>query len=49
MTISAINGLFYCVLRYRYRTLWAPVLAHGFIDTIGFVSFFLVGPVCGLW
>jgi membrane protease YdiL (CAAX protease family) len=47
--ISAVDGIFYSLLRYRYHTLWAPILAHGFIDTIGFVSFFLVGPVYGLW
>jgi uncharacterized protein len=49
VTVSAINGIFYCALRYRYTTLWAPILAHGFIDTIGLVSFFLVGPIYGLW
>jgi membrane protease YdiL (CAAX protease family) len=37
------------VLRYRYRTLWASVLAHGFNNTIGCVAFFLVGPLHGLW
>jgi membrane protease YdiL (CAAX protease family) len=36
-------------LRLHYRTLWAPVLAHGFNNTIGLVTFFLVGPVHGLW
>jgi uncharacterized protein len=49
VTISAIDGIFYSFLRYRYQTLWAPILAHGFINTIGFVSFFLIGPVYGLW
>jgi membrane protease YdiL (CAAX protease family) len=47
--VSAVDSVFYSVLRYRYRTLWASILAHGFIDTIGFVSFFLVGPIYGLW
>lgn len=37
------------MLRLRYGTLWAPVLAHGFNNTLGFVTFFLVGPVHGLW
>jgi uncharacterized protein len=46
---SAVDSVFYSVLRYRYKTLWASILAHGFIDTIGFVSFFFVGPVYGLW
>jgi membrane protease YdiL (CAAX protease family) len=49
VTTSAIDGILYGVLRYRYQTLWAPILAHGFVNTIGFVSFFLVGPVYGLW
>jgi hypothetical protein len=49
VTISTVDGLFYCWLRYRCRTLWAPVLAHGFTDTIGLVTVFLVGPVYGLW
>jgi membrane protease YdiL (CAAX protease family) len=49
VTISAIDGIFYGVLRYRYRSLWAPILAHGFVNTIGFVSFFLIGPMYGLW
>jgi membrane protease YdiL (CAAX protease family) len=47
--ISAVDGVFYSVLRYRYKTLWAPILAHGFLNTIGFVSFFFLGPVYGLW
>jgi uncharacterized protein len=31
------------------RNLWAPVLTHGFSNTIGLVTFFLVGPVYGFW
>lgn len=46
---SAIDGVLYGVLRCHYKTLWAPILAHGFANTIGFVSFFLVGPIYGLW
>jgi membrane protease YdiL (CAAX protease family) len=46
---SAIDGILYGVLRWHYKTLWAPILAHGFANTIGFVSFFLVGPIYGLW
>jgi membrane protease YdiL (CAAX protease family) len=49
VVVSAIDAVFYSVLRYRYRTLWASILAHGFLDTIGFVTFFLVGPIYGLW
>ena len=46
---AALAGAVFCVLRYRYRTLWAPILAHGFDDTIGFTWFFFFGPFYGLW
>lgn len=46
---SAVDSIFYSVLRYRYQTLWASILAHGFMNTIGLVTFFVIGPVYGLW
>ena len=49
MLIVTIDGIAWSVLRYRYKTLWASVLAHGFNNTIGFIAFFLVGPIHGLW
>jgi membrane protease YdiL (CAAX protease family) len=49
MAAVTLDGAFFCVLRYRFCTLWAPVLAHGFNNSLGFVTFFLVGPVYGLW
>ena len=49
VTISAVDGVFSSVLRYRYQTLRAAIFAHGFIDTTGFVSFLFVGPRYGLW
>lgn len=49
VTVSTVDAIFYAVLRYRYSTLWAPILTHGFINTIGMVTFFVVGPVYGLW
>jgi membrane protease YdiL (CAAX protease family) len=47
--VVSLDGLVFSVVRYRYRTLWASVLAHGFNNTIGFVAFYLVGPIYGLW
>ncbi len=44
-----LDALFFSVLRLRYRTLWASVLAHGFNNTIGLVAYFLAGPFYGLW
>ncbi len=49
IVVVTLDGIAWSVLRYRYRTLWASVLAHGFNNTIGFTTFFLVGPVHGLW
>jgi membrane protease YdiL (CAAX protease family) len=49
MLVVTIDGIAWSVLRYRYKTLWASVLAHGFNNTIGFVAFFVVGPIHGLW
>lgn len=46
---AGIDALLFGALRLWKGTLWAPVLAHGFDDTVGFVAFFLVGPTYGLW
>jgi membrane protease YdiL (CAAX protease family) len=48
LTIT-MDGLVFSVVRYRYKTLWASVLVHGFNNTIGFIAFFFVGPVYGFW
>jgi membrane protease YdiL (CAAX protease family) len=45
----AIDAVAFSVLRYRYKTLWASVLAHGCNNTIGFIAFFFVGPIHGFW
>ena len=47
--VVSLDAIAFSVVRYRCRTLWASVLAHGFNNTIGFVAFYLVGPVYGLW
>ena len=46
---ATFAGIVFSVLRYRCRTVWAPVLAHGFDDTLGFTWFFFFGPFYGLW
>jgi membrane protease YdiL (CAAX protease family) len=46
---GALGGVVFALLRLWSGTLWAPVLAHGFDDTIGFVWFYLFGPFYGLW
>lgn len=47
--LTAIDSLFFSVIRYRYRSIWASVLVHGFMNSIGFLTFFFIGPVYGLW
>ena len=49
VAVSAIDAVFYSLVRYHYRSLWAAICTHGFIDTIGMVSVFIAGPVYGLW
>lgn len=49
VAVTFLDALFFSALRLRYRTLFAPVLAHGFNNTIGLVAYFLIGPVYGLW
>ncbi len=45
----ALDGVAFCLLRLYYGTVWAPVLAHGFNNTLGLLTFFLIGPVYGFW
>jgi membrane protease YdiL (CAAX protease family) len=47
--VITVDAIAFSMLRYRYKTLWASVLAHGFNNTIGFIAFFLIGPIHGLW
>ena len=49
VVVTLLAALFFRFLRPRYRNLWAPVLAHGFNNTIGLTAAFLAGPVYGLW
>ena len=44
-----LDALFFTILRFRYRTLWAGVVAHGVVNTVGIVAVFLAGPVATLW
>lgn len=47
--LATVDAMFFSVLRYRYGTLWAPILAHGFINSIGMTAYFIAGPFYGLW
>jgi membrane protease YdiL (CAAX protease family) len=43
------GALFVTALRLRYRSLWAAVVAHGTVSTVGIGAVFLTGPVAALW
>jgi membrane protease YdiL (CAAX protease family) len=47
--ITFLDALFFSFLRWRFKNLWAAVLGHGFNNTIGLVTFYLAGPIYGLW
>jgi uncharacterized protein len=48
--VTLIDAVFFSVIKLRYNNnLFASVLAHGFNNTIGIVTFFFIGPVYGLW
>jgi len=47
--MTALDGAFWCLLALWSGTLWVPVLAHGFNNTIGLTAFYLVGPIHGWW
>ena len=47
--LTTLDAVAFAVLRFRFGTVWAPVLAHGFNNTIGFIAFFVLGPVYGFW
>ena len=49
VALTTIDAIYFSVLRYRFHTLWAAILAHGFNNTIGMVSFYIAGPFHGLW
>ncbi len=47
--LTTVDAIFFSVLRYRYRTLWAAILGHGFNNSIGLIAYFTAGPFYGLW
>jgi uncharacterized protein len=49
VVLSGIDAIFFSIMRYRYQTLWAAILAHGFLNSIGIIAYFIAGPFYGLW
>ncbi len=49
MVLVFVDAVFFGALRYAYRSLWAPVVAHGLVNTVGMVAFFFFGPFSAVW
>ncbi|MFB0920314.1 MAG: type II CAAX endopeptidase family protein [Oscillospiraceae bacterium] len=49
MVTTAFDAIVLSVVRYRYKSIWASVLVHGFSNMIGIVTFYFTGPIYGLW
>lgn len=49
MINTAFDAIMFSVVRYRYKSIWASVMMHGFSNTIGIVTFYFTGPLYGLW
>ncbi len=47
--ITIIDAMFFAALKIRYQNTWAATLAHGFLNTIGIVTFFFTGPLPAFW
>ncbi|SFN54332.1 hypothetical protein SAMN05216219_1120 [Mycetocola miduiensis] len=47
--VTTVDGVFFSLLRYQFRTLWAAVTSHGVSNTMGLIVFFLFGPVQAPW
>ena len=45
----AYRGFFEHRISYRYKSIWASKLVHGFSNMIGLVTFYFTGPIYGLW
>jgi len=47
--LVSLDAVVLSIVRIHYDTVWSSVLVHGFNNTLGFVAFFFIGPVYGLW
>jgi membrane protease YdiL (CAAX protease family) len=48
--VTTLDAVYFSLIRLKFKdNLWAAVLAHGFNNTIGIVTFFFTGPLYGLW
>ena len=50
VVVTTLDALFFSWLKMKYENnLWAAILAHGFSNSVGLITFYFVGPIYGLW
>lgn len=50
VVITAMDAVVFSIIKLRYKdNLWAAIMAHGFSNTVGLVTFYFVGPIYGFW
>jgi hypothetical protein len=48
--LTAMDAVVFSAIKLKYNdNLWAAILAHGFSNSIGLITFFFVGPIYGFW
>lgn len=50
VVVTTIDAVVFSWLKRRFDgNLWAPILAHGFYNSVGVITFYFTGPIYGLW
>ena len=50
VVVTTLDALFFSWLKMKYENnLWAAILAHGFSNSVGLITFYFIGPIYGLW
>lgn len=46
---TSFDAVIFSIIRYRYSSIWASVLVHGFSNMLGILAFYFFGQLNGLW
>jgi membrane protease YdiL (CAAX protease family) len=50
LIITAMDAVVFSAIKLKFKdNLWAAILAHGFSNTVGIVTFYFTGPIYGFW
>ncbi len=48
--ITTMDAVIFSAVKLKFNdNLWAAIMAHGFSNTVGIVTFFFTGPIYGFW